>query len=184
MPAARLHIHLHANLHRYRDQPGDGVCRRGSAKSSFERQRSDDDRSLVRGQRSPPVSTDSRGKAIFHLSEDGSALFFKIKVSHIEGATQADIHRGAPSVNGPVTAVLFGPDPAGVTVNGRLACGSITGTDVISVPDSATCPGGIAGLADLLTKMRAGLAYANVDTLTNADGEIRGQMQAVGFGRK
>jgi hypothetical protein len=128
----------------------------------------------------PPVDTQAQGQTSFRLAKDGEKLRFKLNVARIEGLTQAHIHCGPAGVNGPVTVFLFGFEPAGVTVNGRLATGRITDAEVIPLSDSAACPGGISDLRDLIARTRAGLTYVNVHTLANPGGEIRGQLKAPG----
>ena len=128
-------------------------------------------------ERPTPVDTDAGGLAVFHLSKDGTELRYKLIVTNIEGATQAHIHCGSADVAGPVVAFLFGFDPAGVTVNGVLAEGTITAANVIPRPDSPACPGGVANFDELLAKIRSGDAYVNVHTLVYPAGEIRGQIE-------
>lgn len=127
----------------------------------------------------PPVDTNATGFAYFQL-EDNDELDFTLIVANIENITQAHIHCGAAGINGPVVAFLFGPDPAGVTVNGILSEGTITAADIISRPDSPECPDGVANFDDLIAKMRSGDTYANVHTLDNPGGEIRGQIRGAG----
>ncbi|HET9582104.1 MAG TPA: CHRD domain-containing protein [Gemmatimonadota bacterium] len=124
----------------------------------------------------PPVETRATGLAKFKLSKDGTSLGYKLIASHIEGVTQAHIHCGAPGVNGPVVIFLFGFDPAGVDSNGILAQGTLTPAGLIPRPDSPECPGGIADFEDLIERMRSGGTYANVHTLANPGGEIRGHI--------
>jgi hypothetical protein len=124
----------------------------------------------------PAVDTDAQGEATFQLSADGTALDFRLIVANIENVVQAHIHCGGPDVNGPVVVFLFGPEPDGVTHNGVLSTGTATSADVIPVPDSAVCPGGVADMDDVLEKIRTGEAYANVHTTVNPGGEIRGQI--------
>jgi hypothetical protein len=128
----------------------------------------------------PPVDTQAQGQVLFRLSSDGDELHFNLTVANIEGITQAHIHCGAAGVNGPVTVFLFGLEPGGVSLNGRLSTGTITAASVIPRPDSAECPGGIADLDDVLAKIRAGQAYVNVHTLAHPGGEIRGQLETPG----
>ncbi len=123
----------------------------------------------------PAVDTKAQGQTTLKLSKDGTELHFRLIVANIEGVTQAHIHCGAPDVNGPVVAFLFGLEAEGVTVNGVLATGVIT--DVVVQPDSDACPGGVASFEDLLAKMRTGEAYVNVHTLENPGGEIRGPIR-------
>lgn len=122
----------------------------------------------------PPVDTRSTGLAKFQLK--GDEIGYHLNVSRMEEVTQAHIHCGSRGVNGPVVVFLFGFVPGGVTANGRLAAGVITAADVISRPDSPACPGGIASFEELLAKMRAGETYANVHTVPNPGGEVRGQI--------
>ncbi|MGH7713589.1 MAG: CHRD domain-containing protein, partial [Gemmatimonadaceae bacterium] len=65
----------------------------------------------------PARLTPARGTAIFHLSDDGTALDYKLNVANIENVVQAHIHVGAFGANGPVAVFLFGPAAAG---GGRL----------------------------------------------------------------
>jgi hypothetical protein len=123
----------------------------------------------------PAVDTNAQGQAIFHLSKDGAELSYKLIVANIDNVTQAHIHCGAPGVNGPVVAFLFGFVAEGVTTNGVLAEGTITA--VIPRPDSPACPGGVADFDDLLEKLNSGGAYVNVHTLEWPGGEIRGPVE-------
>ncbi|MGH7543021.1 MAG: CHRD domain-containing protein [Gemmatimonadota bacterium] len=131
---------------------------------------------LKGGEEVPPVDTKATGLAKFQLSKDGTQLDYKVIASNIEGVTQAHIHCGAPGVNGPVVIFLFGFDPAGVDSNGILAQGTLTAAGLIPQPDSVECPGGIANFEDLIDRLASGGAYANVHTLVNPGGEIRGHI--------
>jgi hypothetical protein len=124
----------------------------------------------------PEVATRSQGQAIFHVSDDGTSIDFKLIVANIENITQAHIHCGSAGVNGPVVAFLYGLGPT-VTTNGILSQGTLTEASVIPRPDSAACPGGVANLADLIAQIEAGNAYVNVHTVAYPGGEIRGQMR-------
>lgn len=131
---------------------------------------------LSGNQEVPPVATRASGLAKFKLSKDGTEFSYKLNVANIDGVTQAHIHCGAAGVNGPVVAFLFGFNPVGGSVNGTLAEGTITAADVIARPDSPECPGGVADFDELIETMKAGNTYANVHTLANPPGEIRGQI--------
>jgi hypothetical protein len=124
----------------------------------------------------PAVDTDARGRAIMNLNRSEDALSFRL-LAKIEDVTAAHIHCGPEGVNGPVAAFLY-PGPT-VTPHGMLAKGSLTEADVIALPDSPACPGGISSFSDLIAKMRSGGAYVNVHTVTNPGGEIRGQVVVV-----
>jgi hypothetical protein len=130
----------------------------------------------------PARATLARGTAIFHRSDDGTALHYKLIVANIENVVQSHIHIGAFGANGPVTVFLFGPvAPAGGRVNGPIAEGTITAANLI---------GPLAGqtLDDLIAEMLAGNAYVNVHTDDGiapsntgagdfASGEVRGQIR-------
>lgn len=132
---------------------------------------------LSGAQEVPVVDTNAAGVAILKLDKSGEALSFKLNVANLEDIIQAHIHCGAPGVNGPVVAFLFGPADPTVTVNGTLSQGVITNAQIIPRPDSAVCPGGVADFDDLIEKMRSGDAYVNVHTEASPGGEIRGRIK-------
>jgi hypothetical protein len=86
----------------------------------------------------------------------------------------AHLHCGGPGVNRPPVVFLFGPAPEGVTVNGVLAQGTITG--VLSRTHEA-CNGSISTFEGLLELMRSGNTYVNFHTSEHPNGEIRGQIK-------
>ncbi|MGH7573339.1 MAG: CHRD domain-containing protein, partial [Gemmatimonadota bacterium] len=98
----------------------------------------------------PPVDTKATGLAKFQLREGSAELGYKLIASNIDAVIQAHIHCGSPGVNGPITVFLFGPDPSPGGSNGILAQGTITPGDVIPLPDSPECPGGIADFDELV----------------------------------
>jgi hypothetical protein len=118
----------------------------------------------------PPVMTYASGEAWFELNMHNNELHYKLKVQNIEGVTQAHIHMGMPNMNRPVVAFLFGPsDPTGF-MNGTLAEGVITESDLIG-----PLAGDFQGLVD---RLRGGMLYVNVHTDAVPSGEIRGQIGA------
>jgi hypothetical protein len=137
-------------------------------------------------ERPTPRVTQAQGQANFMLSEDGTALDYKLIASNIENVVVAHIHCGSDAVAGPVVVFLHGPvSPA--ANNGVLAEGTITAADLIPAADSATCPGGIASFDALIAKLRSGDAYVNVHTNDGVappdtgpgdfpGGEVRGQI--------
>ncbi len=130
----------------------------------------------------PARPTRARGTAIFHLSEDGTALDYKLNVANIENVVQAHIHVGAFGVNGPIVVFLYGLVPAGGgRVNGVLAEGTITAANFIGL---------LAGksMDDLVAEILAGNTYVNVHTNDGVapvntgpgdfpGGEVRGQIR-------
>lgn len=137
---------------------------------------------LTGGNQVPADPSLAQGEAIFNLSNDGASLEYKLIVANIDNVVAAHIHLGAPGVNGPVVAFLYGPAaPGGGPSNGVLAEGTITAANLV---------GPLAGhpFSDLIDAMRAGNTYVNVHTNdgvppTNTGpgdfpgGEIRGQIQ-------
>jgi hypothetical protein len=131
----------------------------------------------------PARDTQGQGQAIFHLSEDGLSLEFRLNVSNIENVVASHIHVGAPDVNGPIVAFLFGnAPPAGGRQDGVLSTGTITAADLV---------GPLAGkpLSALVDEMRGGNTYVNVHTNDGVapintgpgdfpGGEIRGNIPA------
>jgi CHRD domain len=129
----------------------------------------------------PVRITNAAGQAIFKLSDDGTALEYRLIASNIDNVVQAHIHVGAEGVNGPVVAFLYGPAAAaGGRTDGVLATGTITAANLI---------GPLVGqpLSALIAAIEAGNAYVNVHTddgvappNTGAGdfpgGEIRGQL--------
>ena len=140
---------------------------------------------LAGDQEVPPRDTAGQGQAIFQLNRDGTELSYRLIASNIENVIASHIHVGAPEVNGPVVAFLFGNvPPAGGRTNGVLAVGSITASDLV---------GPLAGqpLSALIEAMQAGGTYVNVHTNDGVDpintgagdfpgGEIRGQIRQNG----
>jgi hypothetical protein len=129
----------------------------------------------------PARDTQAVGVAKFKLREGGTALTFKVNVANIQNVFAAHIHCGAVGVNGPVGVTLFAGAPAGGSVNGTLAEGTI------SAPD----PGNGCGWTDLaavLAAIESGDTYVNVHTNDGVappntgpgdfpGGEIRGQIR-------
>ncbi|HLE45881.1 MAG TPA: CHRD domain-containing protein [Thermoplasmata archaeon] len=129
----------------------------------------------------PARDTQGRGVAIFHLSEDGESIQYRLIVANIENVIASHIHVAPAGVNGPVVIFLFGNvAPGGGRVNGPIAEGVLTAAGLV---------GPLAGhpLSDLIDAMNGGNAYVNVHTNDGVDGtntgpgdfpggEIRGQV--------
>jgi hypothetical protein len=124
----------------------------------------------------PVRDSQGQAQAIFHLSEDGTELDYKLIASNIVDVTQSHIHCGLPGVNGPIVVFLYGFGPT-VSPSGVLSQGTITQANVIPRADSAACPGGVSTLEDVIEKMNNGGAYVNVHTVVFPGGEIRGDIK-------
>jgi len=106
----------------------------------------------------PARDTNAQAQAIFHLSEDGTELQYKLIASNIDNVVQAHIHAGLPGVNGQIGAFLYGlVPPGGGRTDGVLAQGTITAGDLI---------GPFAGMsvADVAELLDSGGAYVNLHT--------------------
>jgi CHRD domain len=134
----------------------------------------------------PARQTRAQGQATFQVSEDGTAIHYKLNVANIENVTAAHIHLGAPGVNGGIVVFLYpnttGPalPPDGGRIQGRIAEGTITAANLV---------GPLAGqpLSELIDAIDAGNTYVNVHTDDGVappntgsgdfpGGEIRGQL--------
>jgi CHRD domain len=130
----------------------------------------------------PARDTQGQAQAIFHLSEDGNALEYKLIASNIENVVQAHIHQGTPGVNGPIGVFLYGLVPSGGgRTDGVLAEGTLTSADFIGPFAGKT----VSEVAEL---MDSGGAYVNVHTNDGIDppntgpgdfpgGEVRGDIK-------
>jgi len=129
----------------------------------------------------PPNASQGQGQAIIQVNEDETAISYRLIASNIENVVASHIHVGAPDVNGPVVAFLFGNvPPAGGRTDGVLATGTITAANLV---------GPLTGqpLSALVDEIEAGNTYVNVHTNDGVDppntgpgdlpgGEIRGQL--------
>ncbi len=130
----------------------------------------------------------ARGEAEFELSEDGTALHYKLNVSKIDNVFMAHIHLAPAGVNGPIVVWLY---PGTAPVPGPLGAGRFNGKIAEGTITAANFVGPLAGhpLSDLVAAIQAGNAYVNVHTNdgvapTNTGpgdfpgGEMRGQLSS------
>jgi hypothetical protein len=134
----------------------------------------------------PARDTTAQGQALFQLSEDGTAMSYKLIASNIENAFMAHIHIGAAGSNGPVSVWLY---PGTAPVPGPVGSGRHDGVLAEGTFTAANFVGALAGqpMSALVAAIEAGNAYVNVHTNDGVDGsntgpgdfpggEIRGQL--------
>jgi hypothetical protein len=124
----------------------------------------------------PPggVDTRTRGSASFEFNDARTELEFELDVEDGVRVTQAHIHCGEAGVNGPVIIFLAGLHDRGWDVDGDWI-GDATATDA-NITNTA-CGSTLAQIAEAMAQ---GRTYANVHTIANPAGEVRGQIQSDG----
>jgi hypothetical protein len=121
------------------------------------------------------------------ISRDRTSIAYVLNYEGMEGdVTQSHIHVGQVGVNGGISIWLCGttiatppnPGPAGTQVCPGLRAGTVTGTITAAEVIGPTGQGIAAGeFAEVLAAIEAGHTYANVHSLRNTGGEIRGQIR-------
>lgn len=133
---------------------------------------------LVGAQEVPPVSTKTSGRFEIRFNSDLTEASFDLRVRDGIKITQAHLHCGEFGENGPVVVFLFGMVPGGFDVDGDLAEFVITNGNVAAVASNCMNAIGrqITSVAELAQAMTEGLIYANVHSVANPGGVIRGQL--------
>jgi hypothetical protein len=143
----------------------------------------------------PPVNTNATGIANFTVSPDEQSLHYTLTVHNITGVVGADIHWGTATQDGPVVISLFNSSTPTGKVNGILAKGTITSSDIKgnmtknpgvmeivargtmnSKPSIIHVQGLVGSVSDLVILFTFNNAYVNVHTQIHNNGEIRGQI--------
>jgi hypothetical protein len=137
----------------------------------------------------PAVSTTGNGQVDVEVARDGQSLRFVLRYRAMESpVTQSHIHFGQKSVNGGISIFFcsnLGNGPAGTPPCPQPAPGEyaeVTGTRTAADMAGGASAQGIAPgeFAELVRALRAGVAYANVHSITWPGGEIRGQFDGRG----
>ena len=114
----------------------------------------------------PPLNaTNAGGTADFTYT--AGAIAYTVRVQNIVGVTHVGVYRGDATVNGPKAADLFNGPATGAIASQTIATGTLQQANVQGVT--------IDSLASL---MRTGNAYLQVETQSQPNGEIRGQIHA------
>lgn len=127
---------------------------------------------------SPGVTTAATGDVQVRVTEDLSSFEFVLNVNNGTGVTQAHLHCGRPGQNGPVVVFLSPLNAQGQDVNGLLAEGTRTNQQIETGAEGCEALIGrpVRNVASLTAAAFEGLIYANVHTLANPAGEVRGQL--------
>jgi hypothetical protein len=127
------------------------------------------DASMSGDQVAPPTDSSVNGTASLRTTAYDTVIKFKIKVTGSSDVTNADIHLGKVGENGEVVADLLKDSKKnGIGMRTSIR-GNITSSDL---------EGSLSGkeLVDLISAMRNGTTYVNIDTPFHDNGEIRGQI--------
>ena len=122
----------------------------------------------------PPRDTQAQGQALFHLSDDGLSMQYKVIVANIDNAFMAHIHIAPEGVNGPIAVWLYPSTTPGLTA--PLGQGRLDGVIAEGVFTAANFTGPLSGhsMADLVSHIEDGTAYVNVHTNDGVDGTNTG----------
>lgn len=125
--------------------------------------------SMSGDQVAPPTDSSANGTASLRTTTYDTVIKFKIMVTGSSDVTSADIHLGKVGENGEVVADLLKDSKKNGIRLGTSIRGNITSSDL---------EGSLSGkeLVDLISEMRNGTTYLNIDTPFHDNGEIRGQI--------
>ena len=118
----------------------------------------------------PKIDTTAQGKIIFHLSDDGKDLYYKLNVDDIEKVNAAYIRLGSKGDRGRAVVILFDIDsPWTSSINKVTVEGVITSNNLI---------GPLFGqpISALIRAMEENSTYVNIRTIDFPNGHIRGQI--------
>jgi hypothetical protein len=129
---------------------------------------------LTGDQQVPGIATPADGKVTVKFDEGFTQVEVKLNMTNIANVTAAHFHCNRPGQNGSVAFGLIAPGPCTLVAN-QINC-TLTSADV--QPSSCLSEVGreVNNIAALAFAMRDGLIYANVHTMANTSGEIRGQL--------
>ncbi|MDY0065118.1 MAG: CHRD domain-containing protein [Steroidobacteraceae bacterium] len=127
---------------------------------------------------SPGVSAPSAGRFSMSAARDLSSIEFQLDVSNAAGVTAAHLHCAPPGVNGPIVVSLMNPSEQGADVDGVLGDGTRANEDIEASAEGCEelIDRPVRNIASLVAAAAEGLIYANVHTVANPAGEIRGQL--------
>ncbi|HEY7227705.1 MAG TPA: CHRD domain-containing protein [Nitrososphaeraceae archaeon] len=125
--------------------------------------------SMSGDQVAPPTDTSINGTASFRTTAYDSVIKYKIKIGGSSDVSSAEIHLGKNGENGEtVVDLLKHSKKNGIKLETSIR-GNITSSEL---------QGSLKGkqLVELISAMKKGNAYVNIDTPYHDNGEIRGQI--------
>ena len=127
----------------------------------------------------PGIETDTRGQFRIQFNAALTKADFRLRVNEGVDITQAHLHCAPAGVNGQIVVFLFGlvADP-GVNIDGLLSEGELTNDSFeAGINCIATCGKTVNNIASLRAAILDGCIYANVHSVENRGGEVRGQVR-------
>lgn len=131
----------------------------------------------------PPIASPATAKLRASLDEDAQTITFTLAYRNLAAnPTAAHIHFAPSKVNGGVMVFFCGGGgkPACPASTSGTITGTITAADVVGPAAQGIEPGDFASVARAI---RTGNSYANIHNSTFPNGEVRGQIVAIGSGR-
>ncbi len=133
----------------------------------------------------PAVNTFATGYVTIQVDPAAETIAYKLSFDNLAGSvTQSHIHVGQPGVSGGVALWLCqtaaSPAPAAVAAitptcpDSGAVSGTLTADNVVGPTAQLIAVG---EMDDVISAIRAGVAYANVHSTAVPGGEIRGQLR-------
>lgn len=119
----------------------------------------------------PPVDTTATGYTSFRTAANNTVIKYKVNVTGISNVTGAYINFGKAGANGDIIVDLLKDSKKNSLKQGMAIRGNITDADLVGPLKGKT-------FAELISAMKNGDTYVNIDTPTQLNGEIRGQIES------
>ena len=119
----------------------------------------------------PPVDTSATGYTSFRTAANNTVIKYKVNVTGISNVTGAHIDFGKVGANGDIIVDLLKDSKKNLIKQGMAIRGNITDADLVGPLKGKT-------FAELISTMKNGDTYVNIDTPTQLNGEIRGQIES------
>jgi CHRD domain len=118
----------------------------------------------------PPVDTSATGYTSFRTVANNTVIKYKVNVTGISNVTGVHIDFGKVGANGDMIVDLLKDSKKNLIKQGMAIRGNITDADLVGPLKGKT-------FAELISTMKNGDTYVNIDTPTRLNGEIRGQIE-------